>query len=277
MLQELYETNKDRFSKSDHKIMEYLMRNQEQLQYITSEELAGKLQISPSTISRFWGKLDVKNLKELKRRQRALESSTPTSRLTSTLNQLKEAGFHQEDYMIRYETGIRRTFQNLKPELLDQAASTLKKARRIYCLAPDAALGLAHIFQYRVRRLGMEMIFIKSGSEIYEYMINMTDRDAVLLFSFSRLLSEVKILLRHCRKIHCPTILITDLFTFHAPDTAELVLYSYRGEAGDYHSMTAPMVLLDMLILNLMQQTDSMTLSRYLEELRAEYTGLVKR
>ena len=32
---------------------------------------------------------------------------------------------------------------------------------------------------------------------------------------------------------------------------ADLVLYSYRGEPNEYHSMTAPMILLDLLIMRL--------------------------
>ena len=40
MLQELYEQYKDTFSKSDHKLIQYLLRNEEQLQYLTSEELS---------------------------------------------------------------------------------------------------------------------------------------------------------------------------------------------------------------------------------------------
>lgn len=278
MLQELYEQYKHSFSKSDHKIMEYLLRNRELLPYMTVEDLTESLHISPSTISRFWYKIDVKNMKELKQRYREQEHATPTSRLTSALSHWEVQGFDQEDYLKQYETNLRRTFHNLQPETILKAASFLKQADRIYILAPDASIGLAHIFQYRVRRLNIEMVFIKSGSEIYEYMMNMTSRDAVLLFSFSRLLSEVRVLLRHCRSIRCPSILFTDLFTFPGPDTADLVLYSYRGEPNEYHSMAAPMALLDILILNLMhQQTGSIDASRYLENLRARYAAFIKR
>ncbi|MCC3387839.1 hypothetical protein [Enterocloster citroniae] len=35
-------------SKSDHKIMEYLLRNKEQLSYVTIEDLTEALHISPS-------------------------------------------------------------------------------------------------------------------------------------------------------------------------------------------------------------------------------------
>ena len=52
MLQELYEQYKDTFSKSDHKLIQYLLRNEEQLQYLTSEELSAHTGISPATVKR---------------------------------------------------------------------------------------------------------------------------------------------------------------------------------------------------------------------------------
>lgn len=63
MLQELYEQYKDTFSKSDHKLIQYLLRNEEQLQYLTSEELSAHTGISPATVSRFWKKNRISEFK----------------------------------------------------------------------------------------------------------------------------------------------------------------------------------------------------------------------
>ena len=79
MLQELYEQYKDTFSKSDHKLIQYLLRNEEQLQYLTSEELSAHTGISPATVSRFWKKIGFQNLKELKIKQRIQDTATPSS------------------------------------------------------------------------------------------------------------------------------------------------------------------------------------------------------
>lgn len=85
MLQELYEQYKDTFSKSDHKLIQYLLRNEEQLQYLTSEELSAHTGISPATVSRILKKIGFQNLKELKIKQRIQDTATPSSRLTSAL------------------------------------------------------------------------------------------------------------------------------------------------------------------------------------------------
>ena len=78
MLQELYEQYKDTFSKSDHKLIQYLLRNEEQLQYLTSEELSAHTGISPATVSRFWKKSRISEFKmKLKIKQRIQDTATP--------------------------------------------------------------------------------------------------------------------------------------------------------------------------------------------------------
>ena len=247
MLQELYEQYKDTFSKSDHKLIQYLLRNEEQLQYLTSEELSAHTGISPATVSRFWKKIGFQNLKELKIKQRIQDTATPSSRLTSALKRFEETASLTEDL-------------------------------HVYIYAPDASCGLASIFCYRARRLGIQPVLLEGGSAIYEYMVNITGNDLVLLFSFSRLLGETRILLDHCNKINCPVILFTDLFATQEEMPSRLTFYCYRGEPNEYHSMTVPLLVLDLIILNLMQASkNSLTSSHYLEKLRAEYAQIIRR
>ena len=90
--------------------------------------------------------------------------------------------------------------------------------------------------------------------------------------------SKVHILLDHCNKINCPVILFTDLFATQEEMPSRLTFYCYRGEPNEYHSMTVPLLVLDLIILNLMQASkNSLTSSHYLEKLRAEYAQIIRR
>lgn len=276
-LDELYNKNKCNFSKSDYKIMNYLLHNKEQLQYLTTEQLANQLNISLSTISRFWTKLGVKNLKELKLLVRDKETVTPSSRLSSAITNWKYIDFIDE-YSQKYETNIKKTLQKCNALTLYNASVAIYKAKKVFVFAPDASIGLAHILQYRLRRLGIEMIFIKSGSEIYEYMINIKSEDIVLIFSFSRILNESIILLKHCQQIDCQSILMTDILTIDNGLSPDFPLFCYRGDPNDYHSMVSPMILLDIIILNITKlNPNSMKNSQNLEKFRNTYSDFIKR
>lgn len=278
MLQELYEQYKDSFSKSDHKLIQYLLRNEEQLQYITSEELSSHTGISPATVSRFWKKIGFQNLKDLKIKQRIQDTASPSTRLASALKRFEETASITEDLKLHFGNNIEKTLDRMDPALPTRATALLLQAQHVYIFAPDASCGLASIFCYRARRLGIQPVLLEGGSAIYEYMINITANDLVLIFSFSHLLRETRILLDLCQKINCPVILFTDLFSTREGAPSRLTFYCYRGEPNEYHSMTVPLLILDLIILNLMQASkNSLSSSHYLEELRAEYAQIIGR
>ena len=278
MLEKLFEENKSHFSKSDYKIMEFLLRNQRELQYLSTEELTDTLGISSSTISRFWEKIGFHKLRDFKQAIRAAENSTPSSRAAAALRQWQQVSEQLGILGKQYEAHIMRTIEQLRPEELDRAVHEIRRARCIYLFATDAAEGVGVIFSYRCRRLGIELIPVKTGSEVYESMINLGSRDLILMFSYSRILSEVRILLKHTETVHCRTILFTDLLTAPELQMADVVLYSYRGEPNEYHSMAAPVTVIDLLAMKLMKEMpDSVERARYLEKLREDYSGIIKR
>ena len=278
MLQKLYEEHKNSFSKSDYKIMDCLMKNQRNIPYLTTESLVENLGLSSSTISRFWEKIGFRNIKDFKDHVRQAEHSTPSARTSYALKRWHSEESHLKNMKNQYEDHIIHTLDKLEPEVLNQAVHELLTAKNIYLFATDASAGLADILTYRCRRLGLSFIPIATGSAIYENMMNIGSRDLVVMFSYSKLLSEVQILLRHAKKIHYKTILFTDLLASPEIAQADISLYSYRGEPNEYHSMVAPMTVVDLLIMKLMEERpDAVERAEYLERLRETYANFIKR
>ena len=84
------------------------------------------------------------------------------------------------------------------------------------------------------------LIPLPGGSQLYDAMVNLKQGDLVLLFGYSRLLTEVQILLSYSEKAGYQTILFTDLLAEEHLSNANLTLYSFRGEPNDYHSVATP-------------------------------------
>lgn len=278
MLEKIYEEYKEGLSKSDHKIFGYLLEHEQEILAITAEELSSRLGISAATISRFWSKIGFRNLKDLKHNLYKKQEATPYSRMNGALNQWRESGISPEMLMGRLSVQMERTFQVVKPEQLDEAAKLLAGAGQVYVFAPDVSRGLGDILHYRLLRLGIRLIFLPAGSQIYDAMINLKSGDLVLLFGYSRLLAEVQILLDYSAKAGYRTILFTDLLTGELLSQADLVLYSCRGEPNDYHSVATPMLLLDLLIMKTSQALGGgLEKARELQGLRERYGGVVRR
>ena len=78
--------------------------------------------------------------------------------------------------------------------------------------------------------------------------------DLVIMFSFSKLSREGRILLQCQREIGYRTLSFSSRAFLPEGERADINLFVYRGEAKEYHSMAAPAALVDALVVALSQQ-----------------------
>ena len=69
----------------------------------------------------------------------------------------------------------------------------------------------------------------------------------MVLFSFSKLSREGRILLEHSRSAGYRTLAFVGRTCLPAEERADVSLFAYRGTEKEYHSMAAPAALLDAL------------------------------
>ena len=278
MLSEIYEMYKETLSKSEHRIFSYLLEHEQELPVISSDDIARQLGVSTSTISRFWTKIGFKNLKDLKRAVYENQSATPFSRLSGALSQWGEEGVTLDFLMDRMSRYMEKTFRVVTPQMLDQAVQMILEAGQIYMFAPDASRGIGALLQYRLRRLGIRIEVLPSGSQIYDFMVNLKEGDLLILYGYSRILSEARILLEYGARTGCRSILFTDILAGDLLSQADLVLYSFRGEPNDYHFMGVPVILTDLLVTKTIQALGGgLEKARKLEDIRSQFSGLLKR
>ena len=278
MLSEIYEMYKETLSKSEHRIFSYLLEHEQELPVISSDDIARQLGVSTSTISRFWTKIGFKNLKDLKRAVYENQSATPFSRLSGALSQWGEEGVTLDFLMDRMSRYMEKTFRVVTPQMLDQAVQMILDAGQIYMFAPDASRGIGALLQYRLRRLGIRIEVLPSGSQIYDFMVNLKEGDLLILYGYSRILTEARILLEYGARTGCRSILFTDILAGDLLSQANLVLYSFRGEPNDYHFMGVPVILTDLLVTKTIQALGvGLEKARKLEDIRSQFSGLLKR
>lgn len=128
-------------------------------------------------------------------------------------------------------------------------------ARRVFIHAKSASASLGQLLFFRLRRLGIEVSLLPSGgSEVLEGLAQVRADDLVVLFSFSKLSREGRILLQCQREIGYRTLSFSSRAFLPEGERADINLFVYRGEAKEYHSMAAPAALVDALVVALSQQ-----------------------
>lgn len=241
-------------TKAESKILDYISTNTEAFLFAPIGQLAKQLDVSDATVSRFVRHVGCKDYKELK--QLVMQQASgegPAAKLAQTL-QANEA-FSPIQWLERQQQYLQKTLEHLDCRDFDEAAAALVKASRIFIHAKSASSSLGQLLLFRLRRLGFEVFLLPSGgSEILEGLVQVRPDDLVVMFSFSKLSREGKIILDHQKMIGFRTLAFSSRTFIPKEEQADINLFVYRGEPKEYHSMMAPVAVVDALVVAVSQQ-----------------------
>ena len=243
-----FKSSPENLTGSEVRIIEYFYKNIEQIPFMPIRELAEELQISTATLSRFATHMGYRNLRQLKMEILKAERISPSKKISNMI--VGEESFSVSRLMEREIENLKITLQQVSTEEMEKAIKALTQARRVYVHGKGASRGVAYLVEFRLKRYGMDCHHIEaSGSEIFEDMAGIQKEDVLILYGFGKVPLETRILLDHAKKIECQVILFTDYPPMIASSGELIVMSCYRGEAQEYHSLTSPSALTDVLLL----------------------------
>ena len=161
--------------------------------------------ISNNPISRFVRRLGCGDYKELRRLVADQNvSEGPAVKLMQTLH--SEEAFTVDNWFLRQQMYLQKTLEGLEQEEFQKAVSALCSAHRVFIHAKSASSSLGQLLMFRLRRLGIQSVLLPSGgSEVLEGLSQAKTGDLVVMFSFSKLSQEGKMILGY-RKEALPCI-----------------------------------------------------------------------
>ena len=216
-------------TRAEQKILDYINTNTDTFLFSSIGQLAQRLELSDATVSRFARHVGCRDFKALK----ALvmeQASGPAVKMAGTLQQEE------------------KTAQLLSTQEFEAAVNAICSARTVFLHGKNASSALAQLLHFRLRRVGVRVSLLPSGgAELLEGLIQAGPEDLVVLFSFSKLSREGRILLDHSRSAGYRTLAFVGRTCLPAEERADISLFAYRGTEKEYHSMAAPAALLDAL------------------------------
>jgi DNA-binding MurR/RpiR family transcriptional regulator len=232
----------------EQKIMEYIYQNAHTVAALPIGELAKELKMSVATLSRFVRHIGYKSYKEMRLAIAAYhQETTPAGKLQTALNGEERLSISQ--LLLQQEMYLAKTRENLNEEDMQKVVEAILKAPTIYLFGKGAARGLSELLAFRLKRFDKRVVILEpSGSSIFEELVHVKKEDVVLIFGFSKLPIEAKVILDYKKEVGYQTILILDGF-YRQAEKADLSLYVDRGEENAFHSMTAPTALVDAIVL----------------------------
>ena len=239
-------------TRTEHRIINYIIENPDSFIHMSIGDAAKCIGTSEPTISRFARHCGYADFKELKNAilLHQSEQNSPSGKLIATL--IDQDSGTTEGFLRYQQACIVKTLSFLDQDLLSRAVSAIQSAKTVYLYAKGASVSMAELLKFRLTRFGIRVVLLPPGSsELFEYMNLFTESDLLILFGFQKTPREAEVLLSYQKKIHFPCIFFTSRLYHDRTEDDIILLYVYRGEPTEYHSMAAPAALIDALVVRL--------------------------
>ena len=262
-------------TKYEKMIANYISKNVTRIPYMTVQELAQELKVSTATVSRFFVTIGFSGFKQFKDYFKSTLDITPANKMEDIINKVENKDIPTEimNKSIQY---LRKTVQRLSRKEFNRAVEALIQAKRIYIYGSGPSESLSDLLAFRLNRFDFDIKkMAKSGHELYESLLHLTKEDAVFIFGFFNTLPETQVILNHAKEVGFTTILVTDLVISDMIDNSDIVLFTERGELWEFHSMVAPIALVESIIVSLAMNNEEKYLSKLhdLHKLRKKYAS----
>lgn len=244
----------EQMTKSESVILDYISGNPEEFLFSSIGEVGKKLGVSVTTISRFVRRMGCEDYKDFKRLVAEHNlSEGPAGKMLKTLS--TDDGFSAESWLMRQQMYVEKTIETLNTDEFKKASEAVLHARRVFIHGKSASYSLAYLLMFRLRRLGIDAVLLPSGgSEVAEGLATAVTDDLVIMFSFSKVSREGRMILDCSRETGFKTIAFSSRTFVPEEERADIQLFAYRGEPREYHSMTAPSALVDALVMSVSEQ-----------------------
>ncbi|TLQ06504.1 MurR/RpiR family transcriptional regulator [Marinilactibacillus psychrotolerans] len=267
-------------TQSQQKIAEYVERHYQTVLLYTEQELADTLDLSIASISRFWRFVGYKNMKDFKKKTTQQMTPTPAKKIETILSQTETANGIAKNFhtVINH---LEFTAEQFSEERLNEVSIMINQSHKVYIYAQGSSIGLQELLYFRLARYGLSIHkMVNNGSELLEDMVHIQSNDVVILFAFGRkALVEEEVIFSQAKAIGYKVIAVTDQLVSAITNQADITLFGSRGEPWEFHSMVAPTLIVEMLVIAVSSYDKKSKLEQLekLQTLRKQYKDILPR
>ena len=268
--------NSGSFSKGQRAIAAYITEHCDKAAFMTAAKLGETVGVSESTVVRFAGQLGLNGYPELQKlMQDTLRSRlTVVERMALSRDRMTE-GEVAESVMTSDMADVRRTLEELSPQVFNAAVDAIVGARKVYIYGAGSCRALASFFDHYLKLLlgNVTLIHTTSEAEIFEELLYVGEEDAVIGISFPRYSSKAVKTLRFASSRHAKVIALTDSPLSPLAEYADHLLLAHSDLPAVVDSLVAPLSLLNALTvaISMRKMDENSGILSQLEELWDTY------
>jgi DNA-binding MurR/RpiR family transcriptional regulator len=238
-------------SKGRKRIVDYILSNKAEAIYLTAAEVAEKVDLSESSVTRFCNHLGYSGYKELQKELRTIILKRPNvlNQFNTYLQEAKSEGVQYMVPVLQDMNNINETFNGMDEQLLEDVVDSIIGARRIGLVALRGSTGPAMIFQLLLNEILDNTYLMTPGiGDYYDKLRTWGEEDVVINFIFFPAKFSYN-MMEHAKSKKCKTIAIISSISSEVNEIADLIVpVKITGSTVSFTSVNTLMNVLLYLI-----------------------------
>ena len=240
------------FSKGQRLIAKYITESYDKAAFMTANRLGKTVGVSESTVVRFAVDLGFDGYPSMQKamQEMVLNRLTSVQRIEVANNRIGDQDVVSMVVQSDMEK-LRQTGESLNRNEFNAAVNAILSAKRVYILGVRSAAPLAEFLGYYLNYMfnNVHVITGCGTSEMFEKIVGINEKDAVVAFSFPRYSSATTKGAQYCRSTGATVIGITDNRDSPLGQASDHVLCAKSDMVSLVDSLVAPLSVVNSLIV----------------------------
>lgn len=269
------------FSKGQKKIATAILNDYDKAAYMTAARLGQLVDVSESTVVRFAIELGYEGYPELQHAVQELVRTKLTPNQRIEVSNLRYGdGDVLESVLSADIAKIKYTVENIDRATFAAAVNALVGARNIYIVGVRSSASLASFLHFNLGLIFDNIKFIQptSSGEVFEQMLDISDKDVLFAISFPRYSTKIINAVRYAHAQRATVVALTDSFMSPIAQSADHVLTAQSDMASYVDSLVAPLSIINAILVAIVRLRREEIGARFdkLERLWDEYDVYAK-
>ena len=264
------------FSKGQRRIAKFILESYDKAAFMTANVLGKTVGISESTVVRFAVELGYDGYPSMQKalQEMVVNRLTAAQRIEVTNDRIGNQNVLSMVLQSDMEK-LRQTGEMVDTAVFDAAVNAVLGAERVYILGVRSAAPLANFLGYYLNYMfqNVHILTASGASEMFEQIVGVNSRDAVIAFSFPRYSATTLKAAQYCSSTGATVIAVTDSSQSSLAQCSDHVLLAKSDMVSLVDSLVAPLSVVNALIVAIAAKKEK-ELSKTFQELEhvwAEY------
>ena len=244
-----------RLTKSERKVLNFIMIHKEEACYFTTAELAQVIQVSNTTVLRAANKLGYSKFSEFRKelQEEVLRLTNRSQSMLQSPELLQDVKRKSTKDIINQCSAI--MFQNLHESLMKNTYDTynaiadfILEARRVLIIGFRTAEGCVVFFGGLLKLTRGNVICLTNPGNISEELYDLNEKDLAIVISYPRYSENILISLDIIKKKKCRLVVMTDEIGSHIASHCDYVLMSGKNGISFFNSYVTMMANIEILL-----------------------------